>query len=643
MTHRKRFLGASTALVTLIVALPQQVAAQTIPPCNDAAEARDAAEVDDLGGVTLDRVPALLESGAICMLPNGKVRVTGNAEAGVGAAPEAAGDSEGDAAAEAEAEGETEAEGEAEAAAEAEAEAAAEAAAEAEAEVEAEAEAEAEAAAPDPEAEGAASSAVDDVADTVEGLADALGEDGDGSGEAPAEAPADEAEPDRDTADTEPDAAPEPEPEPEPEAEPEPDVAETAPESDTAEPEPETPEAPQDDEGGGDDMPLETLTDTLDEAVPGVDIDADTEVTAETPEGAAPSGDDDPGRPADVAAAENEQPVETTETVMTEENTRSSDEDFAEDTPAPDAEASGDGDRDGGGLSAFEKFAVGAAGIAVLSQIIGDDEEVVSNTGDRVVVQRDDGSYYVLKDDDELLRRPGADVRTETFADGSTRTTVTRQNGVQVVTISAADGTVLRRTKVFPDGRQVVLFDDTQTYEPVDVSRLPRPAQSERVEADNSAALRAALQAERARDVDRTFSLAQVRHIREVRELMPEIDIDAINFATGSAAIRPEEAEDLYALGEAMSEFIAENPDELFLIEGHTDAVGGAAMNLALSDRRAESVALALTEYFDVPPENMVVQGYGERFLKVPTQEAERINRRATVRRITPLVQVASR
>ncbi|KKL12293.1 hypothetical protein LCGC14_2537190, partial [marine sediment metagenome] len=69
-----------------------------------------------------------------------------------------------------------------------------------------------------------------------------------------------------------------------------------------------------------------------------------------------------------------------------------------------------------------------------------------------------------------------------------------------------------------------------------------------------------------------------------------------------------------------------------------------AAYNLALSDRRAESVALALTEYFAVPPENLVVQGYGERFLRVQTEGSEQANRRATVRRITPLLnQVASR
>ena len=88
-----------------------------------------------------------------------------------------------------------------------------------------------------------------------------------------------------------------------------------------------------------------------------------------------------------------------------------------------------------------------------------------------------------------------------------------------------------------------------------------------------------------------------------------------------------------------MQTLLDKNPREMFLIEGHTDATGKAAMNLALSDRRAESVAMALTEYFDIPPENMVVQGYGESELLVDTQRDEPRNRRVAVRIITPLLK----
>ena len=74
-------------------------------------------------------------------------------------------------------------------------------------------------------------------------------------------------------------------------------------------------------------------------------------------------------------------------------------------------------------------------------------------------------------------------------------------------------------------------------------------------------------------------------------------------------------------------------------MRGYTDAVGSEVDNLSLSDRRAQSVATVLSQNFQVPPENLTTQGYGEQSLKVNTQDASRENRRVTVRRITPLIQ----
>jgi outer membrane protein OmpA-like peptidoglycan-associated protein len=49
-------------------------------------------------------------------------------------------------------------------------------------------------------------------------------------------------------------------------------------------------------------------------------------------------------------------------------------------------------------------------------------------------------------------------------------------------------------------------------------------------------------------------------------------------------------------------------------------------------------VAVILSDVFDVPPENLTTQGYGEQYLKVLTEEPSRINRRVSIRRITPLL-----
>jgi outer membrane protein OmpA-like peptidoglycan-associated protein len=122
-----------------------------------------------------------------------------------------------------------------------------------------------------------------------------------------------------------------------------------------------------------------------------------------------------------------------------------------------------------------------------------------------------------------------------------------------------------------------------------------------------------------------------------VRNLVPAIDLE-INFLSGSAAIPSQQLQDLVEIGILIEDTLTDNPAEVFLIEGHTDATGGTALNLALSDRRAESVALALTQNFNIPPENLVVQGYGEEFLKVRTEAANEENRRASIRRITPLL-----
>lgn len=324
-----------------------------------------------------------------------------------------------------------------------------------------------------------------------------------------------------------------------------------------------------------------------------------------------------------------------TETV-TEAESRSSDEEFTtRATDSPEVRS----DSSGSGLSSLEKGGLLALGALAVGAIINN-QRVTATSGDRVIVEDSTGRFQVLKDDDAVLRRPGSTVETRRFDDGSTTSTITRADGTRVVTIRDASGRVLRRSVFDLDGRETLLIDDITRVEPVNVSTLP-PVMSFRQQparGTDQASLRQALREAEARDLGRTFSLRQVRDIVEVRELAPEIALEDVTFRTGSAAIQPTEAEQLREIGLMMREMIRENPREVFLVEGYTDAVGSASFNLLLSDRRAESVALALTEYFDVPPENMIVQGYGERFLRVNTLAAERLNRRVSVRRITNLI-----
>ena len=107
-----------------------------------------------------------------------------------------------------------------------------------------------------------------------------------------------------------------------------------------------------------------------------------------------------------------------------------------------------------------------------------------------------------------------------------------------------------------------------------------------------------------------------------------------ILFETGKSDLRPESRPVLKEIAATLKD----HPDLKILIEGHTDAVGNDVDNLSLSDRRAQSAAELLTQQFNVPPENLVTQGYGEQYLKVQTDGPSRENRRVTVRRITPLL-----
>jgi outer membrane protein OmpA-like peptidoglycan-associated protein len=138
--------------------------------------------------------------------------------------------------------------------------------------------------------------------------------------------------------------------------------------------------------------------------------------------------------------------------------------------------------------------------------------------------------------------------------------------------------------------------------------------------------------------IERPYTLDEIRYSPRLLERMPRVDLDTVTFDTGSWEVTPDQVERLAVVADGINRAIAANPSEVFLVEGHTDAVGSDVDNLSLSDRRAESVALVLSQQFGVPAENLTTQGYGEQYLKVPTQGPERVNRRVTVRRITPLL-----
>ena len=135
------------------------------------------------------------------------------------------------------------------------------------------------------------------------------------------------------------------------------------------------------------------------------------------------------------------------------------------------------------------------------------------------------------------------------------------------------------------------------------------------------------------------MSIQQLKRRPQMRRIAPSIDIQGINFEFGSAAIPRSERRKVQNIGIAVNTLIDRNPEEIILIEGHTDAVGSRRNNQALSQARASSLKRDLGRYFGVPGYNIETVGYGEDFLLVPTQEENWRNRRVTIRVVTELIE----
>lgn len=138
--------------------------------------------------------------------------------------------------------------------------------------------------------------------------------------------------------------------------------------------------------------------------------------------------------------------------------------------------------------------------------------------------------------------------------------------------------------------------------------------------------------------VRQRYTVEDIADREELRDAMPRIEIDTIRFGFNEAFVREEEVDNLDRIAAIIERVLRKRPREVFLIEGHTDAVGSDPYNLKLSRARAEAVKKALTTYYVISPRNLQTVGLGERYLKIPTAEPEGENRRVSISRATPLV-----
>ncbi|WP_157291706.1 OmpA family protein [Devosia marina] len=244
----------------------------------------------------------------------------------------------------------------------------------------------------------------------------------------------------------------------------------------------------------------------------------------------------------------------------------------------------------------------------------------------------------------------------ERLSNNRVREVITRPDGTQIITVRNRNGDILRRSRITPDGREYVLayFDDSY-YD--DLERWRDPAENLPPLRLNIPVREYVLDSRYADEeelevffsqppveqVARLYSIDEVKRSARLRDSVRRLEVGNLTFDTGAATIERSQVQALSGVANAMLSLLERNPNETFLIEGHTDAIGSDIANLRLSDLRAATVARVLTDFYGVPPENLATQGYGERYLKIRTEAAERENRRVTIRRITPLITVAAR
>jgi outer membrane protein OmpA-like peptidoglycan-associated protein len=284
----------------------------------------------------------------------------------------------------------------------------------------------------------------------------------------------------------------------------------------------------------------------------------------------------------------------------------------------------------------------------------GGKRTVIQEPGNRVIIKQDNRT--IIRHDEVERFRARPDARTERRSDGIVVTSYARPDGVLVVSEVDASGRLVRRYRRGRDGAEISIIDNRRFLRnlavgagavalAVVVLNLPPPrvtipreryiVEYERASDDD---IYGALMEPPVERLERAYSLEEIRDNYQLRDRMPRVDLDTINFEFGAWQLTPDQYPKLERIARAMLRILRRAPDEVFMIEGHTDAVGSDVDNLSLSDRRASAVAEILTETFEVPPENLVTQGYGKQFLKVDTPAPERLNRRVAVRRITPLM-----
>ena len=264
--------------------------------------------------------------------------------------------------------------------------------------------------------------------------------------------------------------------------------------------------------------------------------------------------------------------------------------------------------------------------------------------GDRTIIREPgrtiirEGNVTVIRRDESERFRYGARNMIAERRGGELRTIAVRPDGTRIINVTDDSGRLIRRSRRDQFGREYVMFENRRpgmgtgtaigigvaagiaaglgvaylANVPPPVVTIPPEQYIVYTRYAPPAMLYDTLAAPPVDVIERPYTLDEIRYTPALRQRMRSVDINTLTFDTGSFELRQDQYGQLEAIANAIRQVTDANANEVFLIEGHTDAVGTEEDNLSLSDRRAEAVAVALTEQFQIPPENLTTQGYGE-------------------------------
>jgi len=163
-----------------------------------------------------------------------------------------------------------------------------------------------------------------------------------------------------------------------------------------------------------------------------------------------------------------------------------------------------------------------------------------------------------------------------------------------------------------------------------DAATAQAQAAQAQAQAQDAQAQAAAAQQQAAQQTERASRLEALLvelHAQKTERGMV-VTIGDVLFATDRAELNANGMATVRKLADIMTQ----NPGRTVMVEGFTDSTGGAAHNKDLSERRAASVAQALTSQ-GVPRERIAMRGYGEAFPVASNDSASnrQLNRRVEI------------